>query len=120
MKKEFTPKTRLFDLVSKKYHSDLSLLVEEISPWLIDREKIDWKNLRRLEVDYSKTTKDSFLLVITNFLYKVGRGKGLKCKMETLIRYLASTEHSNFGLKESSLKAKIYSMLRYHESVKKE
>jgi len=113
--KEFTPKTRLFDLVRKEHHCDLQLLVKVIRPWLIDGEDVGWKNIRRLEVDYSKISKDVFFLVITNFLNRIGKGNGLSCKMESFIRYLASTEHSNFGYKESSLKSKIYSMLRYHK-----
>lgn len=113
--KEFTSKTRLFDLVRKEHHSDLQLLVRVLRPWLIEGMDVDWKNLRRLEVDYSKISKDYFFLVITNFLNRIGGGDGLNRNMETFIRYLASTEHSNFGYKESSLKSKIYSMLRYHK-----
>ena len=103
-KQGFTPKTRLFDLVNKKYHLDLRLLVEEICPWLlIDGKESDWIHLRRLEVDYSKICKDNFLLVLTNFLNRIGRGDGLNCRMEVLIKYLASPEHSNFGMKFESL-----------------
>ena len=119
-KKEYTSKTRLFDLVRKEHHSDLQLLVKVIRPWLIGGEKLDWKNLRKIELDYSKIPKERFLLVLTNFLNRIGRGDGLNCKMEAFIRYLTSTEHSNFGLKNNSLKSKIYSMLRYHKAIEKE
>jgi hypothetical protein len=82
---------------------------------LTDGDSVDWKSLKRLNIDHSKTTNASFFLIITNFLSRIGFGKGLKCTEAVFIRYLASTEHSNFGLKESSVKTLVYRQLDFYK-----
>ncbi len=112
-KAEFTAKTRLFDLVRKEHHADLRQLVDDMRPWLTDGDSVGWKSLKRLNVDYSKTTNAWFFLIITEFLCRIRFGKGLTCTEAVFIRYLASTEHSNFSLKESSVKTLVYKQLSF-------
>lgn len=113
---EFTSKTRLYDLVRKEYHEDLRLFVKEIRPWLIDGDKATWKTLKMLEINHSSITNNKFLLIVANFLHRIGCKDGLKCRMSVFIRYLASDEHTNFELTEGSVKVQIYRMLSYLRS----
>lgn len=112
-KQEFTQKTRVYDLLKAKYHHVLKDLVHEIRPYVRDGDDIDWKHLRCFEFDENKISKTEFILFISRFLFIIGEGEGLKCKMSVFIRYLASNEHSNFGLKYRSLNTLIYRMLGY-------
>ena len=112
-KKEFTPKTRVYDLVKAECHCDLKELVGDISPFVNDVSRIDWKHLRFFEFDENKITKTDFIFIVAQFLSRINKGDGLKCKMSVFIRYLASNEHSNFGLKYRSLNTLICRMLNY-------
>ena len=122
-KKEFTPQTRLYDKVRPEHHTDLRQLVEEIIPFLVNRESVEWKSLRRLEIDYQtksqgKRSKPSSDVIncIARFLIRIGKSDGLKCSMAVFIRYLSSEEHSNFKMNEKSLNTMIYRALSYFES----
>jgi len=115
-KNEFTRKTRLFDLVRKEHHNDLRLFVEEIRSWLIDKDTVSWNTLNNLNIDKSLIPNTKFLLHVANFLHRIDCSNGLKCRMAVFIRYIASSEHSNFCLKESTVKVKIYRMLDYFRS----
>lgn len=112
-KKEFTLKTRVYDLVKAEYHSELKKLVNRISPFDKNGASIDWKHLRYFEYDEGKISKAEYVLIIVQFLYDIGVGIGLKCRMSVFIRYLASNEHSNLCLKYRSLNTLIYRMLGY-------
>lgn len=114
-KKEFTQKTRVYDLVKSEFHGELRVLIEKIRPYIRDGDTIDWKHLRYFDYEDEKINKADFLLIIANFLLAVGKGNGLKCKMSVFIRYLASNEHSNFGLKYRSINTLIYRILAYLE-----
>lgn len=118
-KKEFTQKTRVYDLLKAECHSELKVLVGDISPYMRSVTAIDWKHLRYFEFDENKITKTDFIFIIARFLSRINKGEGLKCKMSVFIRFLASNEHSNFGLKYSSLNTLIYRMLNYIDNGKK-
>ena len=119
-KREFTSKTRLFDLVRKEHHADLRQLVEDLRPISIDGDTLDWKTLSRLEVDLKATSKTRYIYLIATFLHHIGKGCGLKCRMATFVRWLSSTEHSNFRLSVGYVNKLIYNMLAYIEGCKKE
>lgn len=112
-KQEFTKKTRVYDLVKAEYHNELNQLMEEIRPYIRDGDSIDWKHLRYFDFDKEKIRKPDFVLIIARFLLVIGKGDGLKCRMSVFIRYLASNEHSNFGLKYRSLNTLIYRQFEY-------
>ena len=112
-KKEFTLKTRVYDLLKAESHSELKVLVDEIIPYVRDSSSIDWKHLRYFEFDENKISKTEFIFIVARFLSRISKGEGLKCKMSVFIRYLASNEHSNFGLNYHSLNTLIYRMLSY-------
>lgn len=114
-KQEFTPKTRVYDLLKKEFHEELKSLIEKIRPYVRDGDNIEWKHLKYLDCDEMIITKAEFIFMIAQFLHAIGKGDGLKCKMSVFIRYLASNEHSNFGLKYRSLNTQIYRMLSYLE-----
>ena len=114
-KKEFTAKTRLYDLVKREYHDKLKDLSQDIGPYVRNPDAIDWKHLNYFEFDDKLITKTEFVLMIARFLFTVGKADGLKCKMSVFLRYLASNEHSNFGLKYRSLNTLIYRMFDYLE-----
>ena len=112
-KQEFTKKTRVYDLVKAEYHNELNQLMEGIRPYIRDGDSIDWKHLRYFDFDKEKIRKPDFVLIIARFLLVIGKGDGLKCRMSVFIRYLASNEHSNFGLKYRSLNTLIYRQFEY-------
>ena len=114
-KPEFTAKTRVFDLLKGEFHDELKQLTEDIRPYIRDGDHIDWKHLRFFSYDNEKTTKVEFILIIAQFLLRIGKGNGLKCRMSVFIRYLAESEHSNFALKYRSLNTLIYRMFGYLE-----
>ena len=119
-KKEFTAKTRVYDLVKREYHDELKELSQKIRPFVRNVEDIDWKHLKYFEFDEDLISKTEFVLIIVRFLLRIERGSGMKCKMSVFIRYLASNEHSDFNLKYRSLNTLIYRMLEYLESQEKE
>ena len=119
-KKEFTSKTRVYDLLKQEFHNDLKCLSNDIGPYVKNASTIDWKHLRYFDYDDEKISKTDFILKIARFLLKIGKGSGLKCRMSVFVRYLASNEHSNFGLKYKSLNTLIYRMFDYLESHKNE
>lgn len=112
-KQEFTKKTRVYDLVKAEFHSELMQLTEAIRPYVRNGDSIDWKHLRYFEFDEDEIRKPEFILFIVRFLLKIGKGNGLKCRMSVFIRFLASNEHSNFGLKYRSLNTLIYRQFEY-------
>lgn len=115
-KREFTKRTRVYDLVKSVHHQKLKTLVESVRPFVKHGESLTWKNLRFFEFDESKISKTKFILIISRFLCSIGKGGGLKCRMSVFVRYLSSNGHSNFGLKERSLNTLIYRQLGYMES----
>ena len=90
-----------------------------IRPWLVNGDCVSWKTLNKLEIDNTKISNSKFLLIVANFLHRINCNNGLKCRMAAFVRYIASSEHSNFGLKESTVKVKIYRMLDYLRSKEK-
>lgn len=114
-KKEFTAKTRVYDLVRREYHGELKKLSQDIRPYVRNPDVIDWKHLNYFEFDDKLISKAEFALIIARFLLAIGKADGLKCRMSVFIRYLASNEHSNFGLKYRSLNTLIYRTLDYIE-----
>ncbi|MBR6418619.1 MAG: hypothetical protein IKS36_07375 [Bacteroidales bacterium] len=112
-KPEFTSKTRLFDLVKKEHHAELRQLVDELRDISIGGDDYDWKTLSRLEADHTVVRNSEYILVIARFLHRLGKGRGLKCRMSTFIRWLSSTKHSNFGLSDRYVNKLIYNMLAY-------
>ena len=118
-KQEFTAKTRVYDLLKKEFHGELRVLMDNVRPYIRDGDAIDWKHLRYFDYDVETISKREFVFKIAEFLHAIGKGDGLKCKMSVFIRYLASNEHSNFGLKYRSLNTQIYRMLEYLEGKEK-
>ncbi len=114
-KAEFTSKTRVYDLLKKEFHDELKHLIGDIKPYVKNADAIDWKHLKYFEFDEKKISKTEFILIIARFLLAIGKGNGMKRKMSVFIRYLASNEHSNFGLKYRSLNTLIYRMFSYLE-----
>lgn len=119
-KQEFTKKTRVYDLVKAEFHNELKQLTEKIRPYVRDGDSIDWKHLRYFVFDNDKIRKPEFVLIIARFLLVIGKGDGLKCRMSVFIRYLASNEHSNFGLQYRPLNTLIYRLFAYLNGGKKE
>ena len=118
-KQEFTAKTRVYDLLKKEFHGELRVLMDNVRPYIRDGDAIDWKHLRYFDYDVETISKREFVFKIAEFLHAIGKGNGLKCKMSVFIRYLASNEHSKFGLKYRSLNTQIYRMLEYLEGKEK-
>ena len=118
-KQEFTAKTRVYDLLKKEFHGELRVLIDNIRPYIRDGDAIDWKHLRYFDYDVETISKREFVFKIAEFLHAIGKGNGLKCKMSIFIRFMASNEHSNFGLKYRSLNTQIYRMLEYLEGKEK-
>lgn len=118
-KQEFTSRTRVYDLLKREFHDELKKLIEDIRPFIRDGDSIDWKHLRYIDFDERKIPKTEFVLIIVHFILAIGKGDGLKCKMSVFVRYIASNEHSNLGLKYSSLNTLIYRMFAYLESYEK-
>ena len=114
-KPKFTSKTRWFDLVKKEHHPKLREFISSISEDLEYCDPNDWKNFVVCNVNYVKIKKSTFIFKVAEFLYHIGKEKGLKCSLRTFCQYLSKTEHSNFGLKESSIKTLIIRMLNYIE-----
>lgn len=114
-KSEFTAKTRVYDLVRCEFHSELRCLIENIRPFVRDGDSIDWKHLRYFNAKGDSRKKKELILEIAKFLITIGKGGGLKCKMSVFLRYLASNEHGNFGMKYGSLNTLIYRMFAYLE-----
>lgn len=119
-KKEFTAKTRVYDLVKRECHDELKKLSQDIRPFVRNVENIDWKHLMYFEFDEDLISKTEFVLIIVRFLLRIEKGNGLKCKMSVFIRYLASNEHSNLNIKYRSLNTLIYRMFEYLGSQEKE
>lgn len=119
-KPEFTAKTRVYDLVKSGFHSELKCLIDDISPNIRDGDNLDWKHFRCFNAKGDSRKQKELVLEIAKFLIAIGKGNGLKCKMSVFVRYLASNEHSNFGLKYRSLNTLIYRMFSFLEGCKKE
>lgn len=119
-KPKFTSKTRLFDLVRKEHHGELKKFVCEVSGYLEGCDPANWKNLARFNVDYGKCRKSDFIMMLAKFLFTIDKSEGLKCSLRVFCQYLSKTEHSNFGLKQGSIKTQIIRMLNYIEEHKKE
>lgn len=126
-KKEFTPNTRLYDKVRPEYHNALRQMVDDIKPYLINGENVNWKQLKRIEVNYYAKSEGKRSLpssdvinCLARFLITIGKDNGLKCSMAVIIRYLCSKEHSNFCMKEKSLNTKIYRALAYFDGEEKD
>ena len=117
-KPKFTGKTRWFDLVRKEFHPELRQFVKDISEYLISSDPDDWKNFSVCNVDYEKISKSMFIYEIAKFLHSIGKNEGLKCSLRVFCQYLSKTEHSNFGLKEGSIKTQIIRMLSYLDDEK--
>lgn len=118
-KLEFTAKTRVYDFVKKEFHEELKCLIDAINPYIRDGDNLDWKHFRCFNAKGDSRKKKELILEIAKFLIAIGKGEGLKGKMSVFVRYLASNEHSNFGLKYRSLNTLIYKMFSYLERCEK-
>lgn len=118
-KQEFTAKTRVYDFVRKEFHEELKCLIDAINPYIRDGDNLDWKHFRCFNAKGDSRKKKELILEIAKFLIAIGKGEGLKGKMSVFVRYLASNEHSNFGLKYRSLNTLIYRMFSYLERCEK-
>ena len=114
-KSEFTAKTRVYDLVRSEFHSELRYLIDDISPYIRDGDNLNWKHFRCFNAKGDSRKKKELILEIAKFLITIGKGGGLKKKLSVFLRYLASNEHGNFGMKYSSLNTLIYRMFAYLE-----
>ena len=107
----FTPKTRLFDLVSASSHTTLAAWLAFIAAYLQDGKEVpDWKTCRRL--DYRKIRDDRLAWCIATLLVTIGKD-GLKCKKSVFFRYLTTSEHSNIIKTEEQLKTLVNSYIRH-------
>ena len=104
----FSPHTRLYDLVSAKYHTTLAAWLELIAPYLRDGTAPNWKTARRLDFQCRDECIARCLAFFKIKFYK----EGLKCKWSIFIRYITSCEHSNIRTEEQSLITLINSMIR--------
>ena len=118
-KSNITAKTRLSDLVEKKYHPQLRAMIKELTRLTTLTEETEWWRVRMLEFINPRTQLN--YEPIANFIRDVGRKdqEGLKCSIDTFFRYITSSEHSNLIAKWKSVKTLTYSRLRYNNQKEK-
>ena len=103
----FTPKTRLFDMVSAQYHMTLAAWLAFIAPYLKCGMVPNWKTAKRLDF---KCRKERTAWCIALLLAKIGK-EGLNCKKSVFFRYLTTSEHSNIEMSEQHLTTLVNNML---------
>ena len=111
--KDITPKTRLSDLVTQQYHPQLKLMIRELCLLTSLTDKTEWWRVRRLEFTNPRTQRN--YVPIAKFVrgIKDGDEYGLKCSLNTFLRYITSPEHSNLNAKWNSVKTLVLSRIRY-------
>lgn len=117
-KKTITPQTRLMDLVNKKYHTDLKVMIDELRLITTLEDNVAWWQVKKLTFVRPKSMRN--YKPIAKFIMQITRdgNKGLNCSVNTFIRYITSVEHSNLNIKQESAKALIYSMMRFWRTSK--
>lgn len=118
--KKLTPKTRLSDLVAKKYHPQLRVMIKEFTRLTTLTEETEWWRVRKLEFIKPRTQLN--YVPIANFIRELSHNEqeGLKCSIDTFFRYITSSEHSNLTAKWKSVKAMVYSYIRYENQKEKQ
>ena len=113
-----TPQTRLMDLVNKKYHSELKVMIDELRRITTLEDEVAWWQVKKLIFIRPKSMRN--YEPIAKFIMRTTRdgNKGLNCSANTFIRYITSVDHSNLNAKPESVKALIYSMIRFFEASK--
>ena len=118
--KSITPKTRLSDLVVKKYHPQLRQMIDELSRLANFNGETEWWRVRKIDFINPRTQLN--YAPLASFISKAA-GKdcyGLKCSIDTFFRYITSSEHSNLSAKWKSVKVLTYSWIRYENENKKQ
>lgn len=118
-KSNITSKTRLSDLVEKKYHPQLRAMIKELTRLTTLTEDTEWWRVRKLEFINPRTQFN--YVPIADFIKAVcsKEQKGLKCSIDTFFRYIASSDHSNLIAKWKSVKTLTYSRLKYNNRKEK-
>ena len=108
-----TPQTRLSDLVSKKYHHQLKLMIDELRQLTTIGKDTEWWRVKRLEFKELRNTNN--YRPIARFVKYVtqNESKELKCSNDVFFYYIASSDHSNLNIKWKSLKSLVYSMIAH-------
>lgn len=117
-KSDITPQTRLMDLVSKKYHGNLKVMIDELRRITKLEDDTAWWQVKRLVFIHPESMRN--YEPIAKFIMQVTQdgNKGLNCSVITFIRYITSVDHSNLNVKWESAKALIYNMIRYMKTNK--
>ena len=119
-KTNITSKTRLSDLVEKKYHPQLQQMMEELRKLADFNGESEWWRVRYLIFVNPRTQLN--YVPLANFISKLAYNnqEGLKCSIDTFFRYIASSEHSNLNAKWKSVKTMVYSYIRYENQKEKQ
>jgi len=118
--KDITPRTRLSDLVEKKYHPQLKRMIEELRRLTTLTGDTEWWRVRELKFINPHTQRN--YEPIARFLWATTRNEnnGLKCSINTFFYYLASSYHSNLSTTWKSVKTLTYSRIRHeHPNTKR-
>ena len=117
-KTNITPQTRLMDLVNKKYHSELKVMIDELRRITTLEDEVTWWQVKKLIFIRPKSMRN--YEPIAKFIMQTTRdgNKGLKCSANTFIWYITSVDHSNLNAKQESVKTLIYSMIRFFRTNK--
>jgi hypothetical protein len=101
------------DLVNKKYHGNLKVMIDELRRITNLEDVTAWWQVKKLVFIHPKSMRN--YEPIAKFIMQVTQdgNKGLNCSIRTFIWYLTSAEHSNLSIKQESAKALIYNMIRY-------
>ena len=118
--KEFTPQTRLMDLVETKFHGELKTMIEELKKrqFIEIKDSEEWWRVKKLHFKHPSSMTN--YEPIAEFIMQVTRNgnNGLKCSQRTFFRYITSTDHSNLNANWYSAKSLIYSIIRYNNTIK--
>ena len=114
--KPYSDQTPLRFFINKESYGALNVLLEELHRYLQD-EDVDISNWNKLYFDFSKFKKgeDYHKVVIDSlatFIDKVQKEGSLKYHKSILYRYLASPEHCNLQIAETSWKTLISKAIR--------
>ena len=117
-KSNITPQTRLKDLVNRKYHSKLKVLIDELREITTLKDDTEWWKVKKLTFNHPKSMSN--YVPIAKFIMQIAQegNNGLNCSIRTLIWYLTSKDHSNLNMKQESAKSLIYSMINFLETNK--
>ena len=112
-KTTLTPQTRLSDLVSKKYHHQLKLMIDELRNLTTIRDDTEWWRVKRL--DFTRLRSSDNYRPIAKFIKyeRQRRDKVLNCSKDVFFYYISSSEHSNLNINWKYLKSLVYNMIAY-------